>query len=313
MRPRATTVAAGLLLISMTASVVLAQKLSALREPEKLADVLYLRNPKIIKFLSLGNTGLAANIYWTRAVQYFGEKRKVRAARFDLLQPLLQLTSDLDPQLTIAYEFGSIFLAQPPPQGAGDPDGAIQYVERGIRENPDAWRLYYMLGYIHYLEKNDMKAAAEAFDRGSQIPKAHPWMKVMAATMAQRGGDIQTSRFLWEKIYESAEDPMIRDNAVRRLVALRIDEEVAALEFRAQDYQRRFGQFPSHWQQMIAAGYLNQTPLDPGGAPYILRPDGKVHLADTKPFPFVRRGLPPGEQPFDFVTKDAASVPAPAK
>lgn len=313
MRARASSIAAGLLVFSLAGSVFLAHRLTQIREPEALQDVLYLRSPKMIKFLSLGNTGLAANIYWTRAVQYFGEKRKHDAVRFDLLKPLLQLTSDLDPHLIIAYEFGSIFLSQPPPQGAGDPDSAVAYVERGIRANPEAWRLYYMLGYIHYLERNDTKAAAAAFESGSKLPGAQAWMKVMAAIMAHRGGDLQTSRFLWMKIYESTEDNMIRDNAVRRLVALRIDEEVGQLELRAQEYQRRSGEFPTTWQQLIAAGLLYEVPHDPGGAPYLLKPGGRVQLENAKPFPFVRRGLPPGEQPFDFVTKDAAVVPPPPK
>ena len=56
---------------------------------------------------------LAADIYWLRVVQHFGGDRlNHRAARpFELLQPLLDLTTTLDPQFTAAYRFGAIFLA----------------------------------------------------------------------------------------------------------------------------------------------------------------------------------------------------------
>jgi len=69
--------------------------------------------------------------------------------------PLLEITTTLDPHLIVAYEFGSIFVAQQPPEGAGQPDTAVALVERGIRQNPGEWRLYYHLGFIHYLERHD--------------------------------------------------------------------------------------------------------------------------------------------------------------
>ena len=71
--------------------------------------------------LSLGYEGLLADIYWTRVVQYFGGKRLAHSTEFKLLGPLLQITTDLDPHLLIAYRFGSIFLADKPPRGAGEP------------------------------------------------------------------------------------------------------------------------------------------------------------------------------------------------
>ncbi len=46
------------------------------------------------------------------------------------------MTTTLDPKLLPAYEFGSVFLAQKPPEGAGDPAAAARLVEKGIRENP---------------------------------------------------------------------------------------------------------------------------------------------------------------------------------
>src|SRR5262245_39957486 len=111
--------------------------------PSSLQDALYISSPAVVKKLSLGYSGLLADIYWTRVVQYFGGKHQQGSQEYKALAPLLDITTTLDPQLDVAYEFGSIFLSQNPPDGAGDPDAAIALVRNGISKNPDKWRLYY--------------------------------------------------------------------------------------------------------------------------------------------------------------------------
>ena len=112
--------------------------------------------------------------------------------------PLLDITTDLDPQLIVAYESGSIFLSQRVPEGAGQPDKAVALVEKGIRANPTYWRFYFTLGFIHYMDRHDYKAAEQAFQKGSEIPGALPWMKVMAARMAEKGEDAENRRLSLE-------------------------------------------------------------------------------------------------------------------
>jgi tetratricopeptide (TPR) repeat protein len=259
----------------------------------------------VLKRLSLGYNGLLADIYWTRVVQYFGGKHHEKSMEYKLLAPLLDITTTLDPQLQAAYEFGAIFLSQNPPQGAGDPDAAVALVQRGIRQNPRAWRLYYNLGYIHYIERGDYKAAAQAFEEGSKIPGAHPWMRIMAAIMAQHGGEIQTARYLWEHIYESTTDTMIKDNAVRHLAALRVDEEVGYLQALVRQFQENTGKHPTDWFQMISAGYLRRLPTDPTGKPYKLMPHGRVEVQDPESLPFITRGLPPGVEAPKFLKSES--------
>src|SRR5256885_16297355 len=197
MSPRARTtgtflVAASLLMLLCVSALL---RVTQLREHSTLTEVLFIPSAKAVKRMSLGYTGLMADLYWVRAVQYFGTHHLAKAKEYDLLDPLLDITVSLDPKLEPAYRFGSIFLAQKPPQGAGRPDLAVQLVERGIREIPDDWHLYFHLGFIHYIEEHDYIAAAEAFERGSRVPGAHPFLKVLAANMRQHGGDRETARF----------------------------------------------------------------------------------------------------------------------
>src|SRR5271170_3325576 len=187
MRPsrRITITVSLLLVVCMLASAMLLRRLDRMRAGTTLQEVLYLSSPKVLKRLSLGYDGLLADIYWTRAVQYFGSKHHSGAQHYDLLAPLLEITTALDPRLTVAYEFGANFLAPAPPNGAGMPQRAIELAEYGIRNNPDDWHLYNDLGFIYYTELKDYSGAADAFARGANVPHAHPFLRIMAARMAQ--------------------------------------------------------------------------------------------------------------------------------
>ncbi len=294
MNRRTMIVASCVLLVSMIGAGVALRRVDRLRTGAAFQDVLYINSPAALRRLSLGYTGLLADIYWTRAVQYFGRKRHVDSMDYNLLYPFLNITIDLDPHLTAAYEFGSVFLAQQPPNGAGMPDAAVQLVEKGIQNNPDNWRLFYELGFIHFVERKDYAAAARAFDAGSKVPGAHPFMKLLAARMAERGGDLETARFLWTKTYEDTKDKHIRANAAAHLRALRVDDDIIHLNELVRQFQDKTGRWPSSFAELSQAGYLPGTPVDPLGNPYKLMENGRIEVSKPDALPFVQYGLPPG-------------------
>jgi hypothetical protein len=283
-----TTVSALLLVMLFTGSAFTLHKVESLRGKEAtLEEVLYLPSGKVLKRLSLGYSGLLANIYWTRAVQYFGGKHTEHSMHYDLLAPLLDITTDLDPKLLVAYETGSIFLSQKPPDGAGQPEKAVALVEKGIRENPSAWRLYFTLGFIHYLDRKDFKAAQQAFEKGSEVPGAHPWMKVMAARMAEKGNTTTVALELWNAIYQTNKDPMLRETALKHILSLQATVDMEELARRVAAYRQQTGALPSAWEDLIRAGLLRTVPRDPTGSPYRLRPGGAVGVEDPGKFPFL--------------------------
>lgn len=289
---RVTAVVSVLLVLCMAGSMIMLRLVDRTRSAATLQDVLYVSSPKTLKRLSLGYDGLLADIYWTRAVQYFGGNHSQGSGNYSLLAPLLEITTGLDPHLTVAYDFGASFLASKPPLGAGEPQRAIELMQYGIRNNPDDWRLYQNLGFIYYLELKNYAAAADAFDHASKLPNAHPFMKIMAAQMAQHAGEIATARMLWTATYDSTKDRDIRANAVAHLRALRVDEDVTALESLLERYREKTGHFPSTYSELEIAGLLRGVPLDPLGAPYKLVPGGKIEVRNPDNFPFVEKGVP---------------------
>jgi len=293
---RASIVLAALACVLFAGATAAHHKVEGIRAQTRPEEVLYIPSAKTLKRMSLGYTGLMADIYWTRAVQYFGWKHKQRSVDYKLLYPLLDITTQLDPHLIVAYEFGTTFLAQAPPNGAGEPEKAAELIERGIRKNPDNWRLYYDLGFLQAIELKDYVTAAQTFTRGSQVPAAHPFLKVIAAAMAQHGGDVQTARMMWQTTLETTQDAMIKQNAQRHLQALASDDTVLKLEDVVRQVKERTGAEPQSFMDLVSAGYLRRIPTDPLGHPYKLLPGGKVVVQDPDSLPFIRQGLPPGYQ-----------------
>jgi len=170
-------------------------------------------------------------------------------------------------------------------------------VQFGIQNNPDNWRLYYDLGFIYYMDLKDYPRAADAFERGSKVPNAHPFLKIMAAQMAQHAGDTQMARTLWTTTYQTSQDREIRGNAVAHLRALQVADDVTALEEVVARYRRNTGRLPTSMAELVAARLLQGIPLDPTGRPYKLTAGGRVEVEVPDDIPFLEKGAPPGYTP----------------
>jgi tetratricopeptide (TPR) repeat protein len=295
-RKRTTVVAGACLVFSLLASIILMQNIDEVRPRDIVDDALYISSPKMVRRASLGFNGLMACIYWTRTVQYFGHRHYNRERTYNELAPLLEITAALDPQLLPAYQFGASFLAPAPPNGAGQPERAIRLMQYGIEHNPDNWRLYYDLGFVYYTELHDFKKAGEVFARGSAVPGAHPFLKILAADMAEHAQDFATARLLWSAAYESTKEANIRQNAVEHLRSIQVDEDVTNLQNAVTRFAQANGRIPTSLWELVSSEHWAGIPLDPDGVPYELSFDGQVLVANPDDFPFITTGMPPGYQ-----------------
>ena len=71
-----------LLALLLGASAFLVRQVDRVRGDVVLQEMLYIPSPKVVKRLSFGYSGLLADIYWTRVVQYFGSKHNAKATFF---------------------------------------------------------------------------------------------------------------------------------------------------------------------------------------------------------------------------------------
>jgi len=294
---RVNLAAAVVLCLSMAGAIATLYAVDRMRRPTVAQEALYVRSPTALRRMSLGYTGLLADIYWTRAVQYFGDQHHSETGDFRLLSPLLEVATELDPRLLPAYQFGANFLAPKPPGGAGLPGAALSLMKYGIANNPDQWRLYYDLGFLYYTEFKDYAKAADAFAQGARLPVTNEFMPILAARMAQHAGEFDTARMLWFTTYQSTKEASIRQNAVEHLIALKVDEDVTRLEQVVNKYREKNGRPPGSMGDLERAGFIRGTPVDPKGHPYWLMPDGRIEVQDPQNIYFITKGLPPGMAP----------------
>jgi tetratricopeptide (TPR) repeat protein len=245
-------------------------------------DDLVLRSGPLLKAMSLEYAPLIADLYWTRAVQYYGDKQAYDDPNIELLWPLLDVTTTLDPHLIVAYRFGSMFLSEPPPQGAGTPQRGIELLQRGIRANPEFWRFYEDLGFVYYFDLKDYHRAADAFLEGSKKPGALLWMKAFAARINEEGASRETAALLWTEVYNSASDPNTKENAKIHLQLLRAEADCDALDKMVAEYEKRTNRVPTNLRELVRAGLLPGLPVDPLGFVYVIE-EGKVLLNPASP------------------------------
>ncbi|MBV9924293.1 MAG: hypothetical protein JOZ96_04565 [Acidobacteria bacterium] len=284
-RERARDAVLALLVVAgLAAACGLARWLDARRpaeDPFASYEELYLK-PGTARRMSLAFNGLAADWYWLRSLQYVGRKvgafkgtlalDDMRALNIRNLGPMLELSTSLDPQFMAAYEFGAVVLP------SIDRDAAARLIERGIRENPQEWRLYHHLGYIHWQAGRFAEASA-AYEEGARQPGAPAWMHVMAAQMNAQGGSRAVAREMYKRMYEEAADEQVKSLAVARLAQVDSLEERDRIRQVLNDFRARAGRCPADWREVapqLRAARLRvaQTgaPLDPSDVPYVLAP-----------------------------------------
>ena len=247
------------------------------------ADELTLRSPGVMKKLSLEYAPLMGAIYWTRAVQYYGQKHHLGDQNLELLWPLLDISSTLDPNLIVAYRFGATFLSDAPPRGAGEPEKAVELLERGIKANPEFWRFYQDLGDVYYFDEKNYLKASQAFEEGSRNPAALPWMKTMAAKIAAEGGSLETSYALWLDVYQTSTNKDMRKNAEDHLRLVQAEMDIREINKTADAYEKGTKHRASRISELVQAGLLSGQPRDPDGFAYVLNDHGVAELNPKSP------------------------------
>ena len=221
-----------------------------------------------MKRLVPGFEHLAADIYWLRTVQYFGGERVFAAdKRFELLYPLVEITTTLDPRMDIAYRYGAVFLAERRPIGAGRPDLGVQVLERGVANNPSSWRLRQELGFFHFIYNNDAEKAARILVEASEIPGAAFWLKTLAAEVLAKAGKREVSRRMWQAMAEQS-DGVMQENARIHVRAIDAVSAAEALAAGVEAFERRFGRRPRGLEELSAAGLARAPLVDPTGVPF---------------------------------------------
>ncbi len=254
-----------------------------------------------LKGYALGFEGLLADWYWMNSLQYIGDKmlNTEKAIRIDdmrelnprLLYPYLDNATTLDPRFTGVYEYGATILP------AIDNAQAIELGEKGVRDNPNEWRLYHYLGFTYWRLKNYEKAA-DVYGRGSLVAGAPDFMRLMAAKMKSEGGSREIARAIYRQMFDEAKDANVKESAGMRLLEVDSMDERDWIKKALGEFQLKNNRCANNWREILPILQTVRLPngkgfrvdksnnlIDPTDAPYVLDRETcavKLDLAKTK-------------------------------
>lgn len=282
---KAPLVALGLLalgVVTVAAQRGIDERLGPFRAQE---ETLYLWSGRHVERLVPGFRNLAADVYWLRTVQYFGGERLfAQDKRFDLLEPLTEITTTLDPRLEVAYRYGAIFLSEPSPVGAGRPTAGVALLERGVERLPMSWRLRQDLGFFIHLFLGDSERAARVLDEAAAIPGAAFWLRTLAAEILAKGGDRAASRRMWQQMFDQAEGGLLKANAREHLQVLDALDQADRLSVAVREFATRVGRLPATLDELRSRGRALDPLVDASGTPFAYDPaTGAVIVSRQSP------------------------------
>jgi hypothetical protein len=181
-------------------------------------ELLYFPSGVFVKQASLGFETAAADAAWLRAIQYYGEHR-LTDQKFQRIDHVMAVVTDLDPAFESAYVFGAFVLAQE----LRRPEEGLALLMKGRHANPESWRLAFETGFLHYVCRHDFAAASNCFVQAARLPGHPDYVERFAAFASQRSGNRDLAVLLWRRVLATGNRYM-QEVARRELARLEAPE-----------------------------------------------------------------------------------------
>jgi tetratricopeptide (TPR) repeat protein len=202
--------------VAITAIVVLAHMVEPVLEGKAEGDVAYLPSSDFMKVASLGYRELAADLFWFKAVQYYGGYR-LSQNDIHLFNHLAEMITDLDPNFLGAYKLSALVITE----DLGNFAAAKNLMEKGLKHNPDDYWLTFEMGFLHFLGGRDYEEAEKYFRVAATLPNSDGNRAArFAADAASKGGNIDASIRLWNEMAENSDNKYIKELAEKYIKKL---------------------------------------------------------------------------------------------
>ncbi|HVP56478.1 MAG TPA: hypothetical protein VMU02_00140 [bacterium] len=266
------TVMMVLVLISAAAAITkVAATLDHRRyEGDVVEELTYFPSGRFLELADLGFGALIADGMWLRGIQYYGAHHKSDKA-YPLAEHIFSTITDLDPEFISAYRFGGIVLSE----DVGATGAAIDLLKKGIRSNPGRWELPFDLGFIYFVDCNDCAKAARYFSLASRMDNPPEITKRFTAFAFRKAGKTEVARALWQQLYDSTGNRVIKDAAAAAIKNIDLDTTVQQLSALVERFRQNSGRYPAEISDLVRAGLARRIPEDPFGGSYLI--DGETH------------------------------------
>lgn len=236
-------------------------------------DILFVPSAEALRFLSLGQRELLADLVYLRAVIYFGNATLV-TKNFDALVPMIESAIELDPHWKTPYRWGGTATMY---NGMPITEVGIlesnRFLRDGIAHFPDDWEMPFMLGCNLLFEMHPTDPAekqkltaegASYIQRASLVAGAPPWTALLAATILRKEGRQDAALRHLEQVYYSTTDEETRKEVRNRLISLK-----TSIDFERETKERTA--FQQRWHDTLP--FVSETMFVILGTPPATRLD----------------------------------------
>jgi tetratricopeptide (TPR) repeat protein len=230
-----------------------------------------LPSARALDFIAAGYRSLAADYYFLRALDEFGDNHKQRA-RYPNLIALVRRVIDLDPKWTTAYYFAGTALTVK----ELDPGPSLELLERGERERPDDWRIPFLLGFNAFYFAHDYRRGAEALALAARNPKAPPAAGPLATRLAAESNAPEVGLAMIDGILPTVKDEKLRALYRERRTLLELEVDLKYLNQASALFVQANGRPPKDLRELLDVGLLQSLPDEPTGGRFFLR-GSEVH------------------------------------
>jgi hypothetical protein len=206
-------------------------------------------------------------------------ERKISEAAGRWLYRAFDIITTLDPKFVRVYEAGGLALTTL----VVLPSQSNQLLMKGVKQNPDEWKLPFYLGINYFFELYDDGKAGEYMAQASRIPGAPPGLVPIAANLFASAKSPQQAVDILATAYHNTSDESAKKLLELRLKIMLAERDVVMLEQAVNRYHTVQGRFPARLEDLVSAGMLQQLPQEPAGGHYVY--DALTGAVSSSEFP----------------------------
>ena len=178
----------------------------------------------------------------------------------------------LDPSFQQTYMLAQGWL----PWDADMIDETKVILKTAEKNRPCDWRPLHFIGFNTYYFLNNVGEAGKIFIEAGKTPNAPPFLAIVGARLAQKGGETQAAIVLMKSMLKDKQQNNPDYNRIMdRLNAL---EGVLVLEIAVDNYKNTFQRYPDNLDELLKVGLLKALPGNPYNVEYCIDSAGMIYF-----------------------------------
>ncbi len=234
----------------------------------------YVLPSKITGPASLEFKGIVSDFLFLKMSTFFGgkliDKEIFEDTHILYIYDAMKILTNLDPWFWDAYLFASMTLAW----DFQRVDLANELLIKAMKHRKNDFKPGYYLGFNYFYFLKDNEKGSKFLMEASKLPGAPVYLASLAARLSMYENQYKPAIIFLSDILKTTQQPELKKQYEKRLKTLIIMEK---LEEKVNGFQRKYGTFPEHLNDLIQRGIIEAIPEDPYGGQFILLENKRVY------------------------------------